>query len=71
MEMAATEEMRDIALRLNPKAVCIVPERREERTTEGGLDVAGLHNRLVPIQELMHMHLIRKIKMRQPISSRA
>jgi len=48
MEMAATEEMRDIALRLNPKAVCIVPERREERTTEGGLDVAGLHNRLVP-----------------------
>jgi len=49
MEMAATEEMRDIALRLNPKAVCIVPERREERTTEGGLDVAGLHNRLVPI----------------------
>ena len=47
--MAATDEMRDIALRLNPKAVCIVPERREERTTEGGLDVAGQHNRLVPI----------------------
>lgn len=49
MEMAATGEMRDIALRLKPKAVCIVPERREERTTEGGLDVAGQHNRLVPI----------------------
>lgn len=49
MEMAATEEMRNIALRLKPKAVCIVPERREERTTEGGLDVAGQHNRLVPI----------------------
>lgn len=49
MEMAATEEMRDIALRLKPKAVCIVPERREERTTEGGLDVARQHNRLVPI----------------------
>jgi len=49
MEMAATDEMRDIALRLKPKAVCIVPERREERTTEGGLDVAGQHNRLVPI----------------------
>ena len=49
MEMAATDEMCDIALRLNPKAVCIVPERREERTTEGGLDVAGQHNRLVPI----------------------
>lgn len=49
MEMAATDEMRDIALKLTPKAVCIVPERREERTTEGGLDVAGQHNRLVPI----------------------
>jgi len=49
MEMAATQEMQDIALRLNPKAVCIVPERREERTTEGGLDVASQHNRLVPI----------------------
>ncbi len=49
MEMAATEEMLDIALNLKPKAVCLVPERREERTTEGGLDVAGQHNRLVPI----------------------
>ena len=49
MEMAATEEMLDIALELKPKAVCLVPERREERTTEGGLDVAGQHNRLVPI----------------------
>ncbi len=49
MEMAATAEMRDIALDLNPKAVCIVPECREERTTEGGLDVAGQHNRLAPI----------------------
>jgi len=49
MEIAATDEMRDIALHLKPKAVCIVPERREERTTEGGLDVAGQHNRLVPI----------------------
>jgi len=39
-EMAATVEMRSIALRLRPHAVCIVPERREERTTEGGLDVA-------------------------------
>lgn len=49
MEMAATEEMLNIALALKPHAVCIVPERREERTTEGGLDVAGLHNKLVPI----------------------
>jgi pyridoxine 5-phosphate synthase len=49
MEMAATEEMLKIALDLKPHAICIVPERREERTTEGGLDVVGLHNTLVPI----------------------
>ena len=49
MEMAATIEMQDIALDLKPHAVCIVPERREERTTEGGLDVAGGHNRIAPI----------------------
>ncbi len=45
-EMAATEEMQRIALRHRPHAVCIVPERREERTTEGGLDVARDENRL-------------------------
>lgn len=45
-EMAATEEMRAIALELQPNAVCLVPERREERTTEGGLDVAGDKERL-------------------------
>ncbi|MEM6825639.1 MAG: pyridoxine 5'-phosphate synthase [Pseudomonadota bacterium] len=45
-EMAATEEMQAIALRHKPHAVCIVPERREERTTEGGLDVARDENRL-------------------------
>ncbi|KUJ85082.1 pyridoxine 5'-phosphate synthase [Ruegeria marisrubri] len=45
-EMAATEEMQRIALRHKPHAVCIVPERREERTTEGGLDVAGDEERL-------------------------
>jgi len=49
MEMAATQEMLDTALKLKPHAVCIVPERREERTTEGGLDVAGQHNRITPI----------------------
>ena len=49
MEMAATEPMRDIALGMKPKAVCIVPERREERTTEGGLDIAGQHNHIAPI----------------------
>ena len=40
-EMAATEEMQAIALDIMPHAVCLVPEKREERTTEGGLDVAG------------------------------
>lgn len=45
-EMAATEEMQQIALRHRPHAVCIVPERREERTTEGGLEVAREENRL-------------------------
>ncbi len=49
LEMAATEEMLEIALRHKPHAACIVPERREERTTEGGLDAAGQHNRLYPI----------------------
>jgi pyridoxine 5-phosphate synthase len=45
-EMAATEEMQGIALSHGPHAACIVPERREERTTEGGLEVAGDQNRL-------------------------
>ena len=45
-EMAATEEMQAIALRHKPHAICIVPERREERTTEGGLGVAQDENRL-------------------------
>jgi pyridoxine 5-phosphate synthase len=46
LEMAATDEMLDIALRHRPHAACIVPEKREERTTEGGLDAAGQHNHL-------------------------
>jgi pyridoxine 5-phosphate synthase len=46
LEMAATEEMLAIALGHRPHAACIVPERREERTTEGGLDAAGQHNHL-------------------------
>ena len=49
LEMAATEEMTQIAVRFRPHAACIVPERREERTTEGGLNVAGLHNQSAPI----------------------
>ena len=48
LEMAATEEMLAIALRHRPHAVCIVPEKREERTTEGGLDAAGQDNHLAP-----------------------
>ena len=46
LEMAATDEMLEIALRYKPHAACIVPERREERTTEGGLDAAGQDNHL-------------------------
>jgi pyridoxine 5-phosphate synthase len=48
MEMAATPEMLTIALKTRPHAACIVPEKRTERTTEGGLDAAGQHNLLVP-----------------------
>ncbi|MBT3658961.1 MAG: pyridoxine 5'-phosphate synthase [Rhodospirillaceae bacterium] len=47
-EMAATDEMLDIALEHKPHAACLVPEKREERTTEGGLDAAGGHNHLKP-----------------------
>jgi pyridoxine 5-phosphate synthase len=49
LEMAATEEMLEIALRHAPNACCLVPERREERTTEGGLDVAGGGARLAKV----------------------
>ncbi|MBB36290.1 MAG: pyridoxine 5'-phosphate synthase [Hirschia sp.] len=53
LEMAATEEMLDIAMRYRPHAACLVPEKREERTTEGGLDVARLHNSVAPfVQKL-------------------
>ena len=47
-EMAATADMLGIALATKPHAVCLVPERREELTTEGGLDVVGQHNALAP-----------------------
>lgn len=49
LEMAATEEMRDIALRHLPHACCIVPEKRAELTTEGGLDAAGQVETLQPV----------------------
>jgi len=48
-EMAATEEMLGIALKTKPHACCIVPEKRSERTTEGGLDAAGQHAQLKPV----------------------
>jgi pyridoxine 5-phosphate synthase len=54
-EMAATDEMLEIALKTGPHAVCLVPEKRTERTTEGGLDAAGQHNQLTPVvRELKH-----------------
>ena len=49
LEMAATQEMVALALRHRPHAACIVPERREERTTEGGLDAAGQFDQLAPL----------------------
>jgi pyridoxine 5-phosphate synthase len=48
-EMAATPEMVDIAVKTRPHAACIVPERRQERTTEGGLDVTAQREKLVPV----------------------
>jgi pyridoxine 5-phosphate synthase len=55
LEMAATAEMQAIALRHKPHAICLVPEKREERTTEGGLDVAGqeafLADYIAPLRE--------------------
>jgi pyridoxine 5-phosphate synthase len=51
LEMAATREMVDIATRIRPHAACIVPERRQERTTEGGLDAAGQQAHLRPLIE--------------------
>src|SRR5262245_51937965 len=48
LEMAATGEMLAVALATRPNAACIVPEKRSERTTEGGLDAAGQHNHLAP-----------------------
>jgi pyridoxine 5-phosphate synthase len=49
MEMAATPEMLAIALKTKPYAACLVPEKRTERTTEGGLEITGQHNLLAPV----------------------
>ena len=54
LEMAVTDEMVAIALAHRPHAVCLVPERREERTTEGGLDVVGQHNWITPAVRRLH-----------------
>jgi len=55
LEMAMTEEMLAIALAYRPQAACLVPERREERTTEGGLDVARLHSQVAEfVNKLTH-----------------
>lgn len=54
LEMAATDEMLAIALKHRPHAACIVPERRQERTTEGGLDAAGQHSLLAPIVDALN-----------------
>jgi pyridoxine 5-phosphate synthase len=58
-EMAATQEMLDIALRHRPHAACIVPEKREERTTEGGLDAKGNFDKLKPFVERLSVAGIR------------
>jgi pyridoxine 5-phosphate synthase len=54
-EMAPIHEMAEIAMELRPQEVCLVPERREELTTEGGLDVAGLKKRIGPLVERLKM----------------
>jgi pyridoxine 5-phosphate synthase len=59
LEMAATDEMLAIALRHKPHAVCLVPEKRAERTTEGGLDVAGQDNHLKPYIDKLNQAGIR------------
>jgi pyridoxine 5-phosphate synthase len=59
LEMATTDEMLAIALEFKPQAACLVPERREERTTEGGLDVARLHNQVAPYVKKLRDHGIR------------
>ncbi|MFQ5783455.1 MAG: pyridoxine 5'-phosphate synthase [Alphaproteobacteria bacterium] len=59
LEMAATEEMLAIALRHAPHAACLVPEKRREVTTEGGLDVLGGHDHLKPYVEALSAKGIR------------
>lgn len=58
-EMAATDEMVEIAARVRPHAACLVPEKREERTTEGGLDIVGGRERLGPLIDRLKAEAIR------------
>jgi pyridoxine 5-phosphate synthase len=58
-EMAATDEMVEIATRTRPHAACLVPEKRSERTTEGGLDIIGGHNHLAPVVRHLKDHGMR------------
>ncbi len=53
LEMAATDEMVAVALAHRPHAACIVPEKREERTTEGGIDAAGRRDKLEPLVRML------------------
>lgn len=54
LEIAATEEMLKIAKKIKPYSICIVPEKREELTTEGGLDIIGMYSKLPNIIEEIH-----------------
>ena len=58
-EIAATDEMIAIASRIRPHAACLVPEKRSERTTEGGLDIVGQHGHLAPVIERLKEEGIR------------
>ena len=58
LEMAPTEEMLEIAIKFKPNAVCIVPEKRQEITTEGGLDVIRNSNKLAKIITKLKQHNI-------------
>ncbi len=71
LEMAATEEMLAIALRTKPHAACIVPEKRQERTTEGGLNVAGEKTTLRPIIEKLKKAGIRVSLFIDPVIAQA
>lgn len=67
LEMAPTAEMQDIALRHRPHAACIVPERREERTTEGGIDAAGQYERLADVVSALAKAQIRASLFIEPL----